>query len=113
MIIPAKGCQVPAQSNITYLACLTTGKLSREKTFMNFTVLWLYAKFSPRNLGCDVLWRCKSEQSAKVFSAKIIFPPIRESFLPRKFPAIRYMGSIAISCDNGVIKGVGKEEREE
>ena len=68
-----------------------SGKLSRGKTFANFAVLWLYAKFSPRNLGRDVLWRCKSEQSAQVFSAKIVFPPIRKSFLPRKFPAIRYM----------------------
>ena len=27
---------------------------------------WLYAK--PQNLGCCVLWHCKSVQSAKVFS---------------------------------------------
>ena len=27
-------------------------------------------KFSPRNLGRGILWCCKSEQSAKVFSAK-------------------------------------------
>ena len=32
----------------------------------------------------------KSEQSAKVFSAKIELLPICKSFLPRKFPAIRY-----------------------
>ena len=47
--------------------------------------------FSLRNLGRDVLWRCKSKQSAKVFSAKIVFSPIRESLLPRRFPAIRYV----------------------
>ena len=28
---------------------------------------------------------------AKVFSAKSSFTPIRESFLPRKIPAIRYV----------------------
>ena len=31
-----------------------------------------------------------SEPFAKVFSVKILFPPNRESFIPRKFPAIRY-----------------------
>ena len=36
--------------------------------------------FSAKFWGCGVLWRCKSEQSAKVFSAKIVFLPIRESF---------------------------------
>ena len=45
-------------------------KLSREKTFANFAVLWLYTK---------------------VFSVKIVFLPIHESFLSRKFTAIRYM----------------------
>ena len=44
-----------------------SGKLSREKTLANFTVLWLLAK---------------------VFSVKIVFLPIHESFLPRKFPTI-------------------------
>ena len=39
-----------------------SGKLSREKTFTNFAII-------PRNAP---------------------FLPIRESFLPRKFPAIRY-----------------------
>ena len=40
--------------------------------------------------GCGILWHGKSEQSAKVFSAKIVFSPIHESFLPRKFSVIRY-----------------------
>ena len=38
-------------------------------------------RFSLRNLGAWDLWRGKSEQSAKVFSAKIA---IRESVLSRK-----------------------------
>ena len=33
--------------------------------------------------------RMHQRASAKVFSAKFYFPPIRESFLPRKFSAIR------------------------
>ena len=33
----------------------------------------------------------RSGPGVKVFSAKLYFTPIRESFLPRKIPAIRYM----------------------
>ena len=61
-------------------------ELSRISLFCGYT-----RKFSPQNLGCGVLWRCKSEQSAKVFYAKIVFLTIRESFLPQKFPTIRYL----------------------
>ena len=77
--------------SIFLLPC--SGKLSREKTFANFAVLWLFTKvfFSPRNLGHGVLRQGKSEQSAKVFSTKIVFSPIRESFLPQKFPGIWYL----------------------
>ena len=59
-------------------------KLSRISQFCGYT-----RKFSLRNLGRGVLWRGKSEQSVKVFFAKIVFSPICESFLPRKFTAIR------------------------
>ena len=47
----------------------------------NFAVLWLFVKFSPQNLGvwCPL---ARHEQSPKVFSTKIIFPPIHESFFP-------------------------------
>ena len=54
-----------------------SGKLSREKTFANFVVLGCMRTFSPRNLGRGVLWCGKSEQCAKVLSAKIVFSPIR------------------------------------
>ena len=36
-------------------------------------------------LGCSILWRGKSEQSAKT-----VLSPICESFIPQKFSAIRY-----------------------
>ena len=55
-------------------------KLSQISRFCGYM-----RKFSLRNLGCGVIWRCKSEQSTKVFSAKIVFSLIRESFLPQKF----------------------------
>ena len=50
-----------------------SGKLSREKTFANFTILWLFTKVFSTKFGP---WRSltqQSEQSAKVFSAKIVF----------------------------------------
>ena len=60
---------------------LHSGKLLREKTFVNFEILQLL--------------------SAKVFSAKkkSYFPPIRESFLPQKFSAIRYYLSDCIKIN--------------
>ena len=39
---------------------------------MNFAVLWLCEVFSAK-FGGVALWCCKSKQSAKVFSMKIIF----------------------------------------
>ena len=45
-------------------------------------------KFSPQNLGA---WRLLERQKRAIcVSAKIIFLPIRESFLPWKFPTIQY-----------------------
>ena len=70
---------LPTQLHVPY-----SGKISREKTFANFTVFMLYTKVSPRNLGRGVLWRCKSDQSTKVFSAKIVISPIHEKFFPSK-----------------------------
>ena len=71
----------------------------REKTFANFAVLWLYVKVFYAKVFCVKFgawhsWRGKSEQSPKVFSMKIIFSPIHESFLPRKFPTIQYVSEV-------------------
>ena len=60
-------------------------KLSRISRFCGY--LW---KFSLWNLGRGIDWCSKSEQSAKVFLTESYFSPICESFLPRKFLAIRY-----------------------
>ena len=43
-----------------------------------------------KSLSCLAAQRMHQRASAKVFSAKFYFPPIRKSFLPRKFSAIRY-----------------------
>ena len=58
-----------------------SGKLSKEKT--NLEVLGLLAKV----FGGVAFVGGTSEQSAKVFSAKILFLPICESLLPQKFSA--------------------------
>jgi len=52
-------------------------KLSRISRFCGYT--W---KFSPQNLRRVVLWRGKSEQSAKFFSAKNVFFTISQKFSP-------------------------------
>ena len=77
--------------------------LSREETFANFVFLWRFVKvFSAkihfqairyRASGCGALG-CR--KFAKVFSAKINFKAIRESFLPRKKPAIYTVYNIYI-----------------
>ena len=60
-------------------------KLSRISRFCGYS-----RKFSLQNLGVWHLWCCKSEQSAKVFSAKIVLFTNPQKFSPSKFPAIQY-----------------------
>ena len=64
-----------------------SGKLSREKTFANFTVLWLFVKVFSAKFGGVALWCCKSEQFVKVFFAKIVF-----------FTNLRKFSSSKVSC---------------
>ena len=67
-----------------------SGKLSREKTFMNFTVLWLFAKvFSTKFGGMASFGAAKVSSPQKFSLQKSYFSPIHESFLPQKFPGIR------------------------
>ena len=61
-------------------------KLSRISWFCGYM-----QKFSPQNLERGIYWHGKSKQSVK---AKIVFSPIREIFLPQKFPTIRYSHQI-------------------
>ena len=64
----------------------------KEITFVNFMVLWLFVKFlSTKFGGRGVLWHGTSEQSAKVFSAKIVvFPHSRKFFPLASFPLYIY-----------------------
>ena len=71
--------------NVVMLQLLYSGKLSREKTFANFVVLWLYTKITKFGAWHPLAW----EKQAIRESLKIEFSPICESFLSRKFPAIR------------------------
>ena len=65
-----------------------SGKLLREKTFANFAVLWQYTKIFSAKFGT---WHslAKANNPQKFSPRKSYFSPICESFLPRKFPAIR------------------------
>ena len=48
--------------NFANTKILHNGKLSREKSFTNFAVLWLFMEI----WGCGVLWRSTSKQAAKI-----------------------------------------------
>ena len=69
---------VLAWCNERYMYIPYSGKLSKEKTFANFAVLWLYTKVFFVKFGS---WHPFVRQKQA----------IRESFLPQKFPAVRYI----------------------
>ena len=67
-------------------------KLLREKTFTNFVVLWLFVKVFSTKFGGVVSFCVAQASNLWNFSPqKLSFSPICESFLPQKFPAIRYV----------------------
>ena len=69
-----------------------SGKLSREKTFTNFANLVPFVKVISTKIGLSRFGLFPvCGESTKVFSAKYYISLIRESFLPRKFPTIRYI----------------------
>ena len=85
-------CKQLCLLSVSYLLVLEAynGKLSREKTFTGVATkgLWGIVTICESFL-CEIgwhgvlLWQHQWAQSAKVFSAKMLFPPNRESFLPR------------------------------
>ena len=77
-------------------------KVLRVKTFANFAFLWLFAKVFPVKFGVAASFSAaQASNSRKFFLRKSYFSPIRESFLPWKFPAIWYMW---IAIDNPIGK---------
>ena len=64
-------------------------KLSREKTFVNFTVLWLFAKvFSTKFGDVATFGAAQVSNPHKFFFHEIVISLIREKFSPSK--AFRY-----------------------
>ena len=82
-----------------------SGKLSREKTFANFVVLWLFATVFSVKFGSVASFGAAKASNLRKFSQqKLYFSLIRESFLPRKFTAIWYL-SLPLQCDGGYCLG--------
>ena len=67
-----------------------SGKLSREKTFTNNAVLWLSANFFFTKFG-GVASFDKASNLQNFLHENRIFHQFAKVFLPRKFPAIRYI----------------------
>ena len=66
-----------------------SGKLSREKTFADFAVLWLFANVFSAKFGGVVSFGAAKVSNPRKFSPqKSYFSPIRESFLPPNFVII-------------------------
>ena len=65
------------------------GNFWGEKTFANFTVLWVFVKvFSAKFVGMASVGVTKRSNPQKFSPRKSYFSPICQSFLPREFPAI-------------------------
>jgi len=75
-------CRSGTRANSMYMENFNLG---RRLTFANLSFCGSSRNFSPRNLGAWHPWRGKSEHSARVFSAKIVFCFNWPSFLPPKF----------------------------
>ena len=61
---------------------LYSGKLPREKTFVDLKALSLFTKVFSVKFGGVVSFGDTSKQSTKVFPQKCYFPPFHESYLP-------------------------------
>ena len=88
LITPFSSCLSEESKNVTITISLKTpysGKLSREKTFTNFTVLWLFAKVIPVKFGGMASFGTAKASNPRKFSPqKLYFLPIRKSFLPQQ-----------------------------
>ena len=74
---------------------LYSRKLSREKPFTNFTIFQPSAKvFSTKFWACHTHYATSFNIPRKFSPQNAPLLPICESFLLRKFPAIRYMPTV-------------------
>ena len=81
-----------------------------EKTLVNFTVLWLFAKVFSAKFGGMVSFGTAWASNPRKFSPrKSYFSPICACFLLRKFPAIRYslQGNVGKVFSISVISSFG------
>ena len=68
----------------------SSGKLSMEKTFANFVLLWLFMKVFSTKFGDVASFGTAKAGNLRKFSPrKLYYSPIRKSVLPQKFPAIK------------------------
>ena len=72
-------CGIHVSANIPY-----SGKLSREKTFANFAVLWQFVKVFSMKFGAWCSLVRPKRACMKVFSAKIVFFTNSRKFSPSK-----------------------------
>ena len=71
--------------NYKYLIIPYSRKLSREKTFANFEILWLFASFSPQNLGAWHLLAAAASNTCETFLSKDRFLTNSRKFSSAKF----------------------------
>ena len=78
-----------------------SGKLSRDKTFANFADLEPFVKVFSANFEgrkCTCAHASHPTVDPRKFSPRnLLLSHFRESFIPRKFPAIRYKNIMIIS----------------
>ena len=83
-----------------YVHCTTVPysiKLLREKTLANFAILWLFVKVFSVKFGGVVFFGAAKVSNPRKFSLrKIVFSPIRESFLSQKFMLFSTITSILV-----------------
>ena len=89
---PVKAISISVTSHLVHVILHVHTCIVR--LFRGRKLLWIswfcgYLRFLCKIWGQCIRWRGKREQ--KFSLQKLYFPPICKSFLPRKFPAIRYL----------------------
>ena len=88
-------------------------KLSRKKTFANFSFVAVCESFLHEIWRCGILWRGTSKQSTKVCSTKIIFFTDSRKFSPSKvsrYTVIIGTESTVIDCESITKDSISKHD---